>query len=165
MKSEILWSEICAVHAEHKILRGAIQCSHYTDLWYQLKHTAASSKACGNNGEKDEPLSEVPWCLRGISLKCLLKPHPEDNTEMVRTFGHKRGAQSASSSPRIFRPASPTLRAWHKAKLGARFLLGPGPFMQTVMKRLTGWEKEGGTGTKVLQPTAGITQLGSLHSS
>lgn len=74
MKSEILWSEIYAVHSEDKILQDAVQCSHYTGLWYLLKHTAASSKACGNNREKDEPLSEVPWCLHGIHLS---KASPE----------------------------------------------------------------------------------------
>lgn len=128
MKSEILWSEIYAVHSEDKILQDAIQCSHYTGLWYLLKHTAASSKACGNNRRMNLCLRCPGVYMGSISLKRLLKPHPEDNTEMVRTFGHKRGVQSASSSPRIFRPASPTLRAWHKAKLGGKVPSWTWPF-------------------------------------
>lgn len=70
-KSKILCSEIYTVHVDDKTLQDAIQCSHYTDLWDQLKHIAASSETCGNhNREKDEPplRSEVPWCLHGIHL-------------------------------------------------------------------------------------------------
>lgn len=50
--------------------------------------------------------------MGSISLKCLLKLHPEGNTEMVGAFGHKMGAQSGSFPPRIFRPTSPTFVSW-----------------------------------------------------
>lgn len=147
LKSKILCSEIHAVHVENKTLWDVIQCSHYTDLWDQLKCAAASSQACGNRREKDEFLSEMPWwCLHEIHPS---KVFPEAPPWRQHWNGGSIWTQNGSTVrlflTQNFRPLPHWDHDTNQAGGKVPSWIWPFcflPFMQTVLKRLTEWEKE-----------------------